>query len=505
MNHNLFALFQTRFPRDLDRHFLETPEGRVLSYQGLEHQSACLQQVLKEHKVAPGDRVVVQIEKSPLALALYLACLRCGAVYVPLNTAYTPREVAYFLADATPQVLVIRPEMVDELASAAAEARVTQVLTLDAQGSGSLAALANAGSPDHSVALRNRHDLAAILYTSGTTGRSKGAMLTHDNLASNALALHRAWGFVPEDVLIHALPIFHVHGLFVAAHCVLLNGSGMFFLPSFDADTIIDLFPRATVLMGVPTFYTRLLQHSQLTATRCAHMRLFIAGSAPLLPDTFKTFEQRTGHRILERYGMTEAGMITSNPLNGERVPGTVGFPLPGVETRVCDRDGHRVIDTVGVLDVRGPNLFKGYWQLPDKTANEFRSDGFFITGDLATIDTQGRVAIIGRAKDLIISGGYNIYPKEVENAIDGIVGVDESAVIGLQHADLGEAVVAVVTLQPGADLDEAGLINRLQGKLARFKQPKKVIFVDTLPRNAMGKVQKNTLRACFAHIRCEV
>ena len=299
-------------------------------------------------------------------------------------------------------------------------------------------------------------------------------MLTHDNLASNALALHRAWGFVPEDVLIHALPIFHVHGLFVATHCVLLNGSGMFFLPSFDANTIIDLFPRATVLMGVPTFYTRLLQHSQLTATRCAHMRLFIAGSAPLLPDTFKTFEQRTGHRILKRYGMTEAGMITSNPLNGERVPGTIGFPLPGVETRVCDRDGHRVIDTVGALDVRGPNLFKGYWQLPDKKANEFRSDGFFITGDLATIDTQGRVAIIGRAKDLIISGGYNIYPKEVENVIDGIVGVDESAVIGLQHADLGEAVVAVVTLQPGADLDEAGLINRLQGKLARFKQPKK-------------------------------
>jgi len=502
MNHNLFALFQTRFPRDPDRRFLETPEGRTLSYRELEYQSACLQRMLKEQGVAPGNRVVVQIEKSPLALALYLACLRCGAVYVPLNTAYTPREVAYFLDDAAPRVLVARPEVVDALTSAAAEAGVAQVLTLDARDEGSLVAPADAGPPDHSVTVRDRHDLAAILYTSGTTGRSKGAMLTHENLASNALALHRAWGFVPADLLIHALPIFHVHGLFVATHCVLLNGSGMFFLPSFDADTIIDLLPRATVLMGVPTFYTRLLEHPNLTATRCAHMRLFIAGSAPLLPDTFKAFEQRTGHRILERYGMTEAGMITSNPLHGERVPGTVGFPLPGVEVRVCDRDGRRVTDTVGILEVRGPNLFKGYWRMPDKTATELRPDGFFITSDLATTDTHGRIAIIGRVKDLIISGGYNVYPKEVENAIDEITGVTESAVIGLQHADLGEAVVAVVTLQPGADLDAAGLVGRLEGKLAPFKQPKKVIFVDALPRNAMGKVQKNELRARFAHTR---
>jgi len=499
MNHNLFALFQTRFPRDPDWRFLETPEGRTLSYRGLEYQSACLQRVLKEQSVAPGDRVVVQIGKSPLALTLYLACLRCGAVYVPLNTAYTPREVAYFLADAAPRVLVARPEVVDVLTSAAAEAGVAQILTLDARDEGSLAALADAGSPDHSVAVRDQHDLAAILYTSGTTGRSKGAMLTHDNLASNALALHRAWGFVPEDVFIHALPIFHVHGLFVATHCVLLNGSGMFFLPNFDADTIIDLLPRATVLMGVPTFYTRLLEHPNLTAARCAHMRLFIAGSAPLLPDTFKAFEQRTGHRILERYGMTEAGMITSNPLHGERIPGTVGFPLPGVEVRVCDRDGRQVTDAVGILEVRGPNLFKGYWRMPDKTATELRPDGFFMTGDLATTDTHGRVAMIGRVKDLIISGGYNVYPKEVENAIDEIAGVTESAVIGLQHADLGEAVVAVVTLQPGANLDAAGLIGRLEGKLARFKQPKKVIFVDALPRNAMGKVQKNELRTLLS------
>ncbi len=499
MNHNLFALFQTRFPCDLDRHFLETPEGRTFSYRALEHQSACLQRVLKEQGVAPGDRVVVQVEKSPLALVLYLACLRCGAVYVPLNIAYTPSEVAYFLADASPRVLVIRSEAMDDLASVVAEAGVAHILTLDADDTGSLAILAGAVAPDHSVAVRDRRDLAAILYTSGTTGRSKGALLTHDNLASNALALHRVWGFGPEDILIHALPVFHVHGLFVATHCVLLNGSGMFFLSRFDAQAIIDLFPRATVLMGVPTFYARLLQHPHLTAAQCAHMRLFIAGSAPLLPETFKAFEQRTGHRILERYGMTETGMITSNPLHGERVPGTVGFPLPGVEVRVCDRDGRRVIDTVGVLEVRGPNVFDGYWRMPDKTASELRPDGFFITGDLATIDTDGRVAIIGRAKDLIISGGYNIYPKEVESEIDRIAGVDESAVIGLQHADLGEAVTAVVALQPGADLDEAGLLGRLQGKLARFKQPKKVIFVDTLPRNTMGKVQKNELRTRFA------
>jgi len=499
MNHNLFALFQTRFPRDLDRHFLATPEGRTLSYRALEHQSACLQRVLKEQGVAPGDRVVVQVEKSPLALVFYFACLRCGAVYVPLNTAYTSSEVAYFLADAAPRLLVTRPETVDDLTSVAAAAGVAHILTLDAEDTGSLATLAGASAPDHSVAARDRRDLAAILYTSGTTGRSKGAMLTHDNLASNALVLHQAWGFGSEDVLIHALPVFHVHGLFVATHCVLLNGSRMFFLPRFDSQAIIDLFPQATVLMGVPTFYTRLLQHPHLTAAQCAHMRLFIAGSAPLLPETFEAFEQRSGHRILERYGMTEAGMITSNPLHGERLPGSVGFPLPGVEVRVCDRDGCRVMDTIGVLEVRGPNVFEGYWRMPDKTASELRPNGFFITGDLATIDADGRVAIIGRAKDLIISGGYNVYPKEVESEIDGIAGVDESAVIGLQHADLGEAITAIVTLQPGADLDEARLISQLQGRLARFKQPRKVIFVDTLPRNALGKVQKNELRARFA------
>jgi len=500
MNHNLFALFQTRFPRNLDRPFLETPAGRILSYRGLERESASLQRVLKGQGVAPGERVVVQVEKSPRALALYLACLRCGAVYVPLNTAYTPSELAYFLADADPRVLVVRPETADALASAAITAKVARVLTLDADGAGSLATLADNATPDSSVTVRGPRDLAAILYTSGTTGRAKGAMLTHENLAANALALHRTWGFVPEDVLIHALPIFHVHGLFVATHCVLLNGSGMLFLPRFDPETVIDALPCATVLMGVPTFYTRLLQNPRLTRAQCADMRLFIAGSAPLRPATFDAFEQRTGHRILERYGMTEIGMLTSNPLRGERIPGTVGFPLPQVEARLRDREGRPVTDGVGVLEVRGPNVCRGYWRRPDQTAAEFRPDGFFITGDLARIDAAGRVTLVGRDKDLIISGGYNVYPKEVENALDAIPGVEESAVIGLPHADLGEAVVAVVTPRLGTDPDEAELTGRLEGKLARFKQPKRVFFVDGLPRNAMGKVQKNVLRARFAH-----
>jgi len=499
MNHNLFALLQTRFPHDRDRCFLETPENRKLSYRELEHESACFQQVLKDQGIMPGDRVLVQVEKSPRALALYLACLRCGAVHVPLNTAYTPSEVAYFLTDAAPQVLVTRSESVDQLTSATAAAGVTQVLTLDADDTGSLATLADTVTPDHSVTAREPHDLAAILYTSGTTGRPKGAMLTHRNLTSNALVLHRTWGFVPQDVLIHALPIFHAHGLFVATHCVLLNGSRMLFLPRFDAATVIEAFSRATLLMGVPTHYTRLLRHPHLTEARCAGMRLFISGSAPLLPATFYAFEQRTGHRILERYGMTETGMITSNPLVGERVPGTVGFPLPEVEVRLCNRDGHRVTGGMGVLEVRGPNVGRGYWRMPDKTAAELRPDGFFITGDLATLDPSGRVTLVGRTKDLIISGGYNVYPKEVENELDCLSSVAESAVIGLPHPDLGEAVVAIVTLQPDATADEAGLIARLQGKLARFKQPKRVILTPALPRNAMGKIRKNELRARFA------
>lgn len=499
MNHNLFALFQTRFPRDLDRPFLETPEGRTLNYRELERESARLQRVLKEQGVAPGDRVVAQVEKSPRALALYLACLRCGAVYVPLNTAYTPNELAYFLADAAPRVLVLRPEAADALASTAAKAGVARVLTLDAAGQGSLATLADAVAPDPAVTVREPRDLAAILYTSGTTGRAKGAMLTHENLAANALTLHQAWGFEPDDRLIHALPIFHVHGLFVATHCVLLNGSGMLFLPRFDPETVIDALSRATVLMGVPTFYTRLLRHPRLTRTQCAGMRLFIAGSAPLLPATFDAFAQRTGHRILERYGMTETGMLTTNPLRGERIPGTVGFPLPQVEMRLSDRNGHRITEGVGLLEVRGPNVCRGYWNMPDKTAAEFRPDGFFITGDLARIDASGRVTLVGRAKDLIISGGYNVYPKEVESVLDEIPGVDESAVIGLPHPDLGEAVTAVVTLKPGVDPHEAELIAQLQGKLARFKQPKRVIFIDGLPRNAMGKIRKEALRTDFA------
>jgi len=405
----------------------------------------------------PGDRILVQAEKSVEGALLYLASLRAGLIYVPLNTAYTPAELGYFIADAEPK-LVFAP------------------------GHRDLAAL-DAAPADFETAPRAADDLAAILYTSGTTGRSKGAMLSHDNLASNALVLKDYWHWRAGDVLIHALPIYHVHGLFVALHGALLNGSTMLWHKSFDADAVLEDMASATILMGVPTFYVRLAAHPGLTREAVARMRVFISGSAPLLEATFAAFEAKTGHRILERYGMTEAGMICSNPYDGERIPGTVGFPLPGVEARIRDE----------VLEIRGPNLFKGYWRNPEKTAEEMRADGFFITGDMATMAGDGRVAIVGRAKDLIIAGGLNIYPKEIELAIDALPGVGESAVIGVPHPDLGEAVVAVVTRSDPA-LDEAAVLAGV-ADLARFKQPRRIIFADSLPRNAMGKVQKAVLR----------
>lgn len=405
----------------------------------------------------PGDRILVQAEKSLEGALLYLASLRAGLIYVPLNTAYTAAELAYFVEDAEPK-LIFAPGHLDpgQLDAAPAEFGTVE---------------------------RGPDDLAAILYTSGTTGRSKGAMLSHDNLASNALVLKDYWRWRDGDVLIHALPIYHVHGLFVALHGALLNGSMMLWHPSFDAESVIDDLKRATILMGVPTFYTRLLASPRLTRQACAGMRLFVSGSAPLLQSTFADFEKRTGHRILERYGMTEAGMICSNPYDGERVPGSVGFPLPGVEARIAE----------GVLEIRGPNLFKGYWRNPDKTAEEMRGDGFFVTGDMAEMDSESRVSIVGRAKDLIIAGGLNIYPKEIELAIDSVPGVGESAVIGVPHPDLGEAVVAVVT-RTDSSLDEAAILSGI-ADLARFKQPRRIFFADELPRNAMGKVQKAALR----------
>lgn len=443
-------------------------------------------------EVVAGDRVLVQVDKTPAAVVLYLACLKAGAVYTPINTAYTAPEVAYFLDDAEPRLFVAGS--VDRVPADC----TVRVETLTASGGGSWPRRVAEAQPSGDTVPRASDDIAALVYTSGTTGRSKGAMLTHANLRTNAETLCAYWGWRDDDVLLHALPIFHVHGLFVALHCAFLKGTPVLFLPTFDADTIIRELPRCTVLMGVPTFYTRLLARPDFDAEVCRNMRLFVSGSAPLNEQTFATFEARTGMRILERYGMSETLMNTSNPLDGERIAGTVGFSLPGIETRIADEAGMPVdVGQVGGIEVRGPNVFKGYWRMPEKTAEEFRDDGYFITGDLGTMDDAGRVAIVGRSKDLVISGGYNVYPKEVEALLDDIPGVVESAVIGVPHADFGEGVVAVLVVS-GAALTLAQVDRHLAGRLARYKQPKQVVCVDELPRNAMGKVQKATLRETY-------
>ncbi|PHS78467.1 MAG: malonyl-CoA synthase [Rhodospirillaceae bacterium] len=498
-NANLYALFENHFPSDLSATALEVPGGEVVSYGALHDLSARFAGALDSVGVVKGERVAVQVDKSPQAVALYLACLRIGAVYLPLNTAYTPAEVSYFLEDAQPKVLVCRPSSEQSLANVVGENADLHILTMDEYGQGSMLTKADTVPPLTDIIELADDDLAAILYTSGTTGRSKGAMLSHANLASNAKALHAMWGWRDGDVLIHALPIFHVHGLFVAIHCALLNGSKMWFLPKFDADQVIELMPKSTVLMGVPTFYTRLVDHPDLTAETTANMRLFVAGSAPLLAETFTAFEDITGQCILERYGMTETGMITSNPLDGDRLPSTVGYPLPGIQVRVADEDGSILaVNEIGVLEVSGPNVFSGYWRMPEKTAAEFRSDGWFITGDVAKMSEDGRVSIVGRAKDMIISGGYNVYPKEIEAIIDALPGIKESAVIGAPHPDFGEAVVAIIIAAPDASIDKAFIQKGLQDQLARFKQPKSVFVIDELPRNTMGKVQKNILRETY-------
>ena len=448
---------------------------------------------------APGDRVAVQVAKSWQALALYVGCVRAGFVFLPLNPAYTEAELDYFIGDAEPAALVVDPAA-ESGARALCEARGTgapRLLTLDADGRGSLADAAGSAAPAP-VAARAPDDLAAILYTSGTTGRSKGAMLTQRNLLSNASTLVGAWRFEPSDTLLHALPIFHTHGLFVACHTVLLSGARMIFHEGFDAGSLVAAMPRATVLMGVPTFYTRLLAEDGFDADAASGMRLFVSGSAPLLAETHRAFEARTGQRILERYGMTETNMNCSNPYEGERRAGTVGPALPGVEARARDADSGGLVGAgeVGVLEVRGPNVFAGYWRMPDKTAEELREDGFFVTGDLATIDGDGYVTIVGRTKDLVISGGYNVYPKEIEQRLDELDAVAESAVVGAPHPDFGEAVVAfVVPAGGGSSVDEAALLAELDASIARYKRPKRVFGIDALPRNAMGKVQKNVLR----------
>lgn len=492
---NLYTVFQERFPTDPEAVFLDA-DRRTLRYSDVDAESGRFLAVLTSCGVVPGDRVFVQVEKSIEAVLLYLACLRAGAVFVPLNTGYTGSEIEYFLSDTRPVLFVCRPEDEETVTLLAHKAGVEMVLSLGAEGDGSLMEAVCEAQPLTSVEPCTKDDLAAILYTSGTTGRSKGAMLTHHNLLSNGLVLHEYWQWVEGDVLLHALPIFHVHGLFVALHCALLNGSRIIFLDKFDVDRVVEELPKSTVLMGVPTFYVRLLEADGFDRDLCATMRLFISGSAPLLAETFTTFEARTGQPILERYGMTEAGMITSNPYSGSRVPGTVGFALPRVTARVADDKG-REIDRgeVGVLEVRGPNVFAGYWEMPEKTAEEFRADGFFITGDLATMDPEGRITIVGRAKDLVISGGYNVYPKEVEEHLDLMPGIKESCVIGVPNKDLGEAVAAIVVLDGTAEVSLNTAQTFLVQKLAKFKQPKSLIIVDELPRNTMGKVQKKQLR----------
>ena len=494
----LFAKLSARMPA-ADRPFIETPTGRVITYGDLVAGTGRIANALVARGVGPGDRVAVQVEKSPEAVMLYLACLRAGAVFLPLNTAYTLAELDYFLGDAEPALVVCDPRSREGLVPVA-ERYGARVDTLDGAGKGSLTERTAGEEPDFTDVERGADDLAAILYTSGTTGRSKGAMLSHDNLLSNALTLVDYWRFTSADVLLHALPIFHTHGLFVATNVVLAAGASMLFLPKFDADEVMRLLPKATAMMGVPTFYVRLLQHEGLTREATAHMRLFISGSAPLLADTHRAWRERTGHAILERYGMTETNMNTSNPYDGDRVAGTVGFPLPGVSLRVVDPESGKELPQgeIGMIEVKGPNVFKGYWRNPEKTKAEFREDGFFITGDLGRIDERGYVHIVGRGKDLIITGGYNVYPKEVETEIDAMPGVAESAVFGVPHPDFGEGVTAAVVPEKGASLDAAAIVKALEGRLAKFKQPKQVVVVPELPRNTMGKVQKNVLRETY-------
>jgi malonyl-CoA/methylmalonyl-CoA synthetase len=492
MNANLYSLFERHFPEGAEQPCLVVPNGPVVHYDDLAAASAQVAHTLVAAGCQPGDRVAAQVDKHWHAIALYLGCLRAGLAYLPLNSGYQRGELSYFFADAEPKVIVCNP---DRLGVVAALARSATVLTLD-----ELFDRAEGQPTEFSTVVSAPDDLAAIVYTSGTTGRSKGAMLTHRNLAANGLALVEAWGFTRGDVLLHALPVFHVHGLFVATHCVLLSGARMLWLPRFEAHEVVSLLPRASVMMGVPTFYTRLLTVPELDRERCRSIRLFISGSAPLLAETFEAFRVRTGHAILERYGMTETGMLTSNPLDGARVGGTVGKPLPGVDVRVVDESGRACgPQAIGGVEVRGANVFRGYWRMNDKTREEFTDDGYFRTGDMgewvANGSGRGYLRLVGRAKDLIITGGLNVYPKEIEERIDQMDGVEESAVVGIPDPDFGEAVAAVIVGKPGHALTEAAIIGALRGEIAQFKLPKLVVFEEQLPRNAMGKVQKAVLR----------
>ena len=484
----------------LDKIFIRNADGRDFTFAGFWKLSGQIAQALARRGVKKGDRVAVQVEKSPEVLALFLASARMGAALLPLNTAYTNAELDYFIGDAEPWVLIASPSQAGAMKGLAAR-HGAELLTLGTDGDGTLAEAARSEDGDFADVPIMWDDLIAILYTSGTTGRSKGAMLTHGNLASNALSLIDAWRFTGNDTLYHALPVYHTHGLFTASNTLLLSGGTMLFRPKFDADEALRLLPLATTMMGVPTFYTRLLAHPGLSREATAHMRLFISGSAPLLADTHAEFAARTGHFILERYGMTETNMNTSNPYDGERIAGTVGRPLAEVELRLADPATGKQLPAgeIGMIEVRGPNVFKGYWRMPEKTAQELRADGFFITGDLGMRDDQGYVSIVGRGKDLIITGGFNVYPKEIEAEIDLVEGVRESAVIGLAHKDFGEGVTAIVVQAEGSSVTEADIMTHLRARLANFKLPKKIIFVTDLPRNTMGKIQKAQMRQTYA------
>ena len=497
---NLPQLFLEKAPV-LSRNFAQCDDGRSISYDAFWKMAGRQAQVLLAHGAKPGDRIAVQVDKSLEALALFWACARAGLIFLPLNPAYTAAEVSYFLNDAEPMIFVTTPARQNEMHAVARQATCHVVLTLDDEGGGSLMDAPSAG--EFVDAASRWNDIAAILYTSGTTGRSKGAMLSHGNLASNALALADIWQFNVQDRLLHALPVYHTHGLFTATNTVLFSGGQLLLRRRFSADDVMAQLPQATAMMGVPTFYTRLLQHEGLAHKTTRHIRVFISGSAPLLAETHRAFKARTGHAILERYGMTETSMITSNPFEGARLAGTVGFPLPSVEVTIKDSATGQPLEPGqdGMIEVRGPNVFQGYWRNPEKTAEDMRSDGYFITGDVGHVDEKGYLVISGRAKDLVITGGFNVYPKEIEALIDAMAGVKESAVVGLPHADFGEAVTAVVVSEPDTLCDEATMISILKIELAGFKVPKRIIFVDELPRNAMGKVQKAELRKIYAEL----
>jgi malonyl-CoA/methylmalonyl-CoA synthetase len=498
-NLNLFAALRAAFPKDLDQIAVETDDELAYSWRDLDRATAMIANLLDSLGLPEGSRIAVQVEKSVEAMMLYLATLRAGYVFLPLNTAYQSAEIDYFIGNAEPAVVVCSPRNFGWVSRIAFQAGTRNVFTLGDDRTGSLLDRAAQHSDRHEIAVRGEDDLAAILYTSGTTGRSKGAMLTHGNLLSNAQVLKDYWGWKPGDVLIHALPIFHVHGLFVAIHGALLNGSRMIWLARFDPKKVIEAMPRASVFMGVPTLYVRLLAEAGLTREAVRSMRLFIAGSAPLLIETFNAWRERTGHTILERYGMSETIMLTSNPYDardGERRGGTVGFPLPGVGLRVVGDDAKALpTGEIGGIQVKGPNVFKGYWRMPEKTAEEFTADGWFKTGDVGKVDERGYVSIVGRSKDLIISGGYNVYPAEIEGFINELPGVAESALVGVPHPDFGEVGVAVVIPKASAKLEPDAIVATLKSQLANFKIPKRCFVVQELPRNTMGKVQKNLLR----------